>query len=320
MEESNWAWLSKKLLDIILDKLVSLFEFVRFGAVCKPWQSVAMEKKFKFIQNKFSRGTLQKDVFWFLTWLAIYYARILLMNPFSSTTIELPPIMDCTELERPRQNVNDNGLLYETKSTPTEVEFEVTKAILSADPALSPNDYIVAATYGGCNNLAFIWASNEAWTYIDKKRFKPIFDVIYYKGRIFVVVIGRVLMIDVNRRAGESKAPQVEGFKVFKLLFEQFEQGSHMLVEVKNLVGDTLFLGDSHSICVSASKWPGCQPNSINYTDDFIDFHFHPSGRCDMGIFNIENGRFGPHYILDPSHNHMPPSIWIVPTVLGNSV
>ncbi|XP_059627440.1 uncharacterized protein LOC132270271 [Cornus florida] len=167
-------------------------------------------------------------------------------------------------------------------------------------------------------------------------------------------------MIDVNRRDGKSKAPQVKvitpqtnvysqwtylvesssgdlllvqrflqvgddlqhatsRFKVFKLLLEQLEQGWPMLVEVKNLGGDTLFLGDNQSICVSASKWPRCQPDSIYYTDDYIEILHHlPYGRRDIGIFNIESGRFGTHYILDPSHKDMPPSIWIVPTVLGN--
>ncbi|XP_059627444.1 uncharacterized protein LOC132270274 [Cornus florida] len=169
-------------------------------------------------------------------------------------------------------------------------------------------------------------------------------------------------MIDLNKRAEESKAPQVEvielrtnvygdptylvesssgdllfvqrsykvgddsqhatsGFEVFKLLLEQFEQGSPMQLRgksLKNLGGDTLFLGDNHSICVSAPKWSRCQPNSIYYTDDNIDILFYPLlGRRDIGIFNIENGSFGTHYNLDHSHNHMPPSIWIVPTVLG---
>ncbi|XP_059627464.1 uncharacterized protein LOC132270297 [Cornus florida] len=266
-----------------------------------------------------------------------------IINPFSSATIQFPPIMDRSIFKAPK----------------IDVEYFVTKVILSDDPTSSPNDYIATAIYGDCKTLAFIRVRDEAWTYIDKKRFQIISDVIYYEGQIFAVDYnGGILMIDVNRRAGESMAPQVEvigpdtnvysqpmylvessrsdlllvyrfleydddsqhttsGFKVFKLLLDQFEQGWHKQVEVKSLDGDTLFLRDNHSICVSASKWPGCQANSICYTDDYTNIHFHPpSGRRDIGIYNMENGSFGTHYILDPSHKHMPPSIWIAPTTV----
>ncbi|XP_059627171.1 F-box protein SKIP23-like [Cornus florida] len=270
------------------------------------------------------------------------------MNPFSGATIELPPIMDLSELEPSPENNDDS---------PLQVEFEVTKTILSADPALFTDDYIVTIIYGGCNNLAFIWAGDEAWTYIDK-RFMSVRDIMYFKGHIFAVDSrNRVLMIDVNGRPpqveviasqannysqqtylvesssgdlllvkrfldiGDDSQHATSVFKVFKLLLEQFEQGWLMRLEVKNLDGDTLFLGDNYSICVSTSKWPGCQANSIYYTDDYsLILYQPPSGRRDIGIFNIENGNFGTHYIIDSSHNHMPPSIWIVPTVLGNFV
>ncbi|XP_059654033.1 F-box protein At2g17036-like [Cornus florida] len=383
MKESDWAFLPKILLDMILDKLVSFSEYVRFGAVCKPWRYVAMDNKLKFIQNKFlgqvpflmvpsKDNSDERRSLYSITHNKLYdfqlrvpYIKrlsgsshgwlftvedslaVTLMNPFSGATIELPPI---TEIDPPLPEYDDG--------TPHEVEFEVRRAIMSADPASSPNDYIVTIIYSGCSHLAFIRAGDEAWTYIDKKRFLSIEDVIYYNGQIFAIDYqSRVLMIDVNRKDGESKVPQVEvaervtrpdfeqiylvessngdlllvkrfldendaiehttsGFKVFKLLLEQFES-----LELKNLGGDTLFVGDNHSICVSASKWPGCQANSIYYTDDYTHIHFKPpSGRRDIGIFNIENGSFGTHYILDPSHNHMPPSIWIVPTVLGNFV
>ncbi|XP_059629222.1 putative F-box protein At3g25750 [Cornus florida] len=391
LEESDWAGLPKNLLDMILDKLVSLSEYVRFGAVCKPWQSVVMDNKLKFIQNKFLRqvpflmvpskdNSDERRSLYSITHnkiddfqLRVPYQKrlsgsshgwlftveetfgVTLINPFSGATIELPPIMDLSYFHPPDETDDDD----DDDNDPIEVDFEVVKATLSVDPALYPNDYIVTATYSGYRRLAFILPGDKAWTYIDKERFRLIFDVTYYKGRIFAVDDkSRVLMIDVNRRAGESQAPQVEviapptivyshqtyivesssgdllvvqrflkvgddsqhatkGFKVCKLLLDQFEQGWPMQVELKNLGGDTLFLGDNHSICVSASKWPGCQPDSIYYTDDYIEILSQlPSGRRDIGIFNIEKGSFGTHYILDPSHKDMPPSIWIVPTVL----
>ncbi|XP_059669576.1 F-box protein At2g17036-like [Cornus florida] len=420
LEGSDWAYLPKHLLDLIMHKLVSISDCVRFGAVCKPWLSMAMENKVKFFENKWCRqvpflmvsteDSNERRSLYNISHNKLYdfelripYKKrfcgsshgwlftveesfaITLINPFSSDTIQLPPIMDRAEFDRAEDHVEfdpeidyyDTTLgeveddveseheidYYDTTLDEVEVEFEVMKATLSADPVSSPNDYIVSAIYSGYKRLAFIHPGDDAWTYIDKERFNLIFDVIYYKGNIFAVDYwSRIIMVDLNRRDGESMAAQVKviapktnvrnertylvessngdlllvqriikyddknscqhetlGFKVFKLLLEQLEQGWPKRVEMKSLDGDTLFLGDNHSISVSASKWPGCQPNSIYYTDDYIDLNFHPPfGRCDIGIFNIENECFGTHYTFDPSHKDMPPSIWIVPTMLGN--
>ncbi|XP_059627435.1 probable F-box protein At1g44080 [Cornus florida] len=129
LEESDWAWLPKNLIDMILENLVSLSEFVRFGAVCKPWQSVAMENKLKFVQNKFStqvpflivplkdNNVTERRSLYNITHNKLYdfqlrvpykerlcgsshgwligiekSSSVSLMNPFSGSTIELPPI------------------------------------------------------------------------------------------------------------------------------------------------------------------------------------------------------------------------------------
>ncbi|XP_059635619.1 uncharacterized protein LOC132277790 [Cornus florida] len=200
------------------------------------------------------------------------------------------------------------------------------KATLSANPVSFPNDCIISAIYGGNKRLTFIQPGDKAWTYIDRERYTLIFDVIYYKGQIFAVDYWNgIIMVDLNTRVGENYDDddfqhKTDDCLVFKVILQKInEEGWPEQVEVKSLDGDTLFLGDNHSVCVSASKWPGCQPNSIYYTDDYIDVKSHlPHGRRDIGIFNVENDSFGTHYILDPSHKHMPPSIWIVPIINGN--
>ncbi|XP_059635614.1 F-box protein At2g17036-like [Cornus florida] len=390
--ESDWAWLPMNLFDMILYKLVSLADYVRFGAVCKSWQSVAMDNKVQFFENKGCRqvpflmvpsqddshqerrslyNIINNKLFDFQVrvpykkrlsgsshgWLFTVEESfgLTLINPFSGATIELPPIINRSEYEY--QEIINMGY-----TKPPDVEFKVMKAILSADPVSSPGDYIISAIYSDCKSLAFIQPGDRAWTYIDKDRlrFSLILDVIFYKGQILAVDgFNRIIMVDLNRRVRESKAPQVQviapptnlqsernylvesssgdlllvhrnidydlpdlqhttfDFKVFKVLLQKTDKKVWAKrVEVNNLGGDTMFLGDNHSICVSASKWPGCQPNSIYYTDDYIDIKLHPlHGRRDLGIFNVENGNFGMHYSLDPSHKHMPPSIWIVPSI-----
>ncbi|XP_059627455.1 F-box protein SKIP23-like [Cornus florida] len=368
VSKSNWAWLPNHLLDMILDNLVSLSDYIRFGAVCKEWQSLAIQNRVQFFKknqqvpllmvptednskkrrslysithNKLYDFQLQvpyKKRFcgsshgWLFTVEESF--ALTLINPFCGATIELPPIIDRSKFKR-----HDSDDDSDDDTTQVEVEFVVKKVALLADPALSVNDYIVSAIYDNINGrLAFIQPRDKVWTYTNPDKFNSAYeDVIYYKGQILAVDLwGKIKMINLNRSARESKVPQqkvitlpqtyrvnqmrmylVESssenllvverylkyihhqlatsvFKVFKILLQQTEEGFAKRVEMKSLCGDSLFLGDNHSTCVSSSNWPGCQPNSIYYTDDYINFVHHPQyGRRDIGIFNIENGSFG---------------------------
>ncbi|CAI9116953.1 OLC1v1018252C1 [Oldenlandia corymbosa var. corymbosa] len=69
--------------------------------------------------------------------------------------------------------------------------------------------------------------------------------------------------------------------------------------EISSLRGDTLFVGGNASICVSATeaKRSGIKPNSIYFTDDYLEsFPTMGGGGRDMGIYDVENAsveRFG---------------------------
>ncbi|CAK9142478.1 unnamed protein product [Ilex paraguariensis] len=79
-------------------------------------------------------------------------------------------------------------------------------------------------------------------------------------------------------------------FKIFKPQFRP--SGEADRVEVKNRGGDALFLGDKYSMAVLARDFPGCQPNSIYFTDDyFILFHNEFYKHDELGIFNIDDGK-----------------------------
>ncbi|KAL6186759.1 hypothetical protein ACLB2K_042878 [Fragaria x ananassa] len=47
------------------------------------------------------------------------------------------------------------------------------------------------------------------------------------------------------------------------------------LFEVESIGDEVLFVGDNYSFSVLASDYPGCQPNSIYYTDDFMETPLH---------------------------------------------
>ncbi|CAK9186233.1 unnamed protein product [Ilex paraguariensis] len=103
-------------------------------------------------------------------------------------------------------------------------------------------------------------------------------------------------------------------FKIFKLQFNPNEEAER--VEVKSLGGDALFLGDNQSMAVLASDFPGCRPNCIYFTDHYLMVAHPPPvyGRCDLGIFNVDDGSFQGLCNLDCSQKHLVPAIWILPT------
>ena len=104
-------------------------------------------------------------------------------------------------------------------------------------------------------------------------------------------------------------------FKVYKLLLHEQSGKVMERVELESLGDDTLFVGDNNSMAVSAANLPGCQPNSIYFTHDYIDWiRFNKSYRPhDVGVFNVKDGTFGQHYVLNALDKKMPPVLWIVP-------
>ena len=101
-------------------------------------------------------------------------------------------------------------------------------------------------------------------------------------------------------------------FEVYKLVLNDESGKVVKRVEVKNIGDDALFLGDNYFISILASAFSRCHPNSIYYTDDYLDtMPYYPNGPIDMGIFNLEDRSIRLHYKPNPSHKYMSPPIWI---------
>ena len=109
-------------------------------------------------------------------------------------------------------------------------------------------------------------------------------------------------------------------FKVFKLFGASGGRtGLEWIEEIESIGDDAFFMGDNQSICVSASDFPGCQANSIYFCIDEREgvAYEEAQGSLDMAVFNLENRRFGTrYYCLSRSQKNMPPSIWILPTMV----
>ncbi|XP_058205047.1 F-box protein At4g35733-like [Rhododendron vialii] len=390
-DSPDWASLPAHLLDTIGEKLIDLSDFIRFSVVCKPWlyaatidnqlkqqhRALLARKQIPMLMvpssdpkdNNSDGEGQEKRSLYSLTrcklydfqlslsyrkrccgsshgWLATVednYA-ITLINPFSGVSpITLPPLMQ-----------------VDSYTDFSEMEYDIVKVVLSADPYMAPDSYQVAAIYSIFSLVALIKSDDAAWTYISKEQLSLASDVICYESQFHVIdewcgltkiksfsgidhsieleaIIKPDLTLPtiqssylVESSTGEllnvvrylEQKDEIDQyvtwyFKVYKLS-NSSEQPHPTWVEIESIGGDALFLGDNYSFSLLASQFPGCWPNSIYFTDDFIIVqHIKPLGPRDMGIFNLVDKSFRMHYTHDPSHNGMPPPIWIVPTPLA---
>lgn len=107
-------------------------------------------------------------------------------------------------------------------------------------------------------------------------------------------------------------------FMVFKVPpFNHEECEGYEIAEVESLGDEALFVGDNYSVSVLASKFGGCQPNCIYFTDDSINFRQNASIACDMGIFNLEDGTIAQHCPPSCWEKGMPTPFWITPPFSG---
>ncbi|CAL1369821.1 unnamed protein product [Linum trigynum] len=104
--------------------------------------------------------------------------------------------------------------------------------------------------------------------------------------------------------------------KVFKLV----RGGGSSFLEVEDLNGDAVFIGDSHSVAIPTTEFEGCEADTVYYTEDHEDVA-HNYDQDDIGKFNIKNKRFKgkkfrTHHVLSKAPNsEMPHPIWIFPTL-----
>ncbi|KAI5666203.1 hypothetical protein M9H77_16056 [Catharanthus roseus] len=267
-------------------------------------------------------------------WLAFAMndLSIILFNPFTGRKLKLPSL----------------GVKPRYKS-----QYFVMKVILSSNPSLDPKNFEAAAIYGGMNRVAHIKSGQEAWTTLPGK-FKgntfPIVaaDVIYHQNLIYfvdhykqilsassamnrwrmekkrtndvchfayLVESSRGELYMIRRFLSYESSEEEDEEPVGKTLkFEVYKMENSQLKAVNELEGDAFFLGDNQSMAVVASDFPGCRPNCIYSTDDYILFYYR-KGPFDMGIYNLKDGSFEMHYEPKPDlHKTMPPPIWITPT------
>ncbi|CAL1369841.1 unnamed protein product [Linum trigynum] len=106
--------------------------------------------------------------------------------------------------------------------------------------------------------------------------------------------------------------------KVFKLV-RAGGASCYYYVEVEDLNGDAVFIGDSYSVAVPAAEFEGCEADTVYFSDDYVEVkpHYFHLGPHDIGKFNVKERKFASHYVADPAQNRgMPPPIWVFPTLM----
>lgn len=203
---TGWASLPA-LIFLILDRLPEPIEHVRFAAVCREWRSLS--KLYNLATNRWrqllamllipdenrpqadqrlvynvSEGRIYNHARlqvpfrmracgsshgWLATVERIYEGLVIaLRNPFrqASPVIRLPPID-----------------VFIPKCVASYHEHFVRKVILSGDPSLNPDNYVVAAIYTSNSRLAVFKAGQKSWHLIVKS-FETA-DVIFYRGQVY---------------------------------------------------------------------------------------------------------------------------------------
>lgn len=84
---------------------------------------------------------------------------------------------------------------------------------------------------------------------------------------------------------------------------------------VKDMKDTVIFVGNNHSMSMSALEFPELRRNSIYFTDNNIEYSrtFRRKER-DIGIYDIIDNRVKPINDLPP-HMTWPPSVWFVPVL-----
>ncbi|XP_021764907.1 F-box protein At2g26160-like [Chenopodium quinoa] len=133
------------------------------------------------------------------------------------------------------------------------------------------------------------------------------------------VVLQVIRMLKTSRMCALTSPIFTIGFFIFENKVD--EDGESLWILVTNLNDGALFLGDNHSLYVTASKYPGCRANSIYFTDDYHDTDamllnpYQFTGPLDIGMYRLDDKTVERLDIPLLEKYHMPPPVWILPTV-----
>ena len=201
--------------------------------------------------------------------------KVILREPFSGREIRLPPIRRLAALS-----------VLGSNRTPT-------RYVLSIDPDLSSKDnaFVLMISWSDSLNVAFFKSGNKQWVYIEG--LNDVKDIVYVNGFFYVIngwgmlyaiiLCGRTVRKSVDVYKVTSITSRDEEYAGLSYLVEspegdllrvnvRYKSGPQFMVhklvwfsknsvweQVMSLGDVALFLGNSPSISVTASDFPGSQ-------------------------------------------------------------
>ncbi|KAL6187848.1 hypothetical protein ACLB2K_039243 [Fragaria x ananassa] len=246
--ESEWQNLPMDVAFLIQDKLFEPVDHLCFAKVCKEWeslskdynkgthhlregkvlpifwnstdfhskseghpglQSISTEKRYNKIRLPLAYGKrcCGSSHGWLATVdLVGLSLNITLVYPFKKSVapICLPPLDFMIKSSILEEDLNYYIINYKKY---------IPNVILSANPNLQPDNYLVIALYHCDTKLAFIKGGQEHWkdwVYLDRRQ-RCLHEVTFYKNQIFIVGSrGRIVSFDVNYCNVPRKRPKAK--------------------------------------------------------------------------------------------------------------
>ena len=151
-------------------------------------------------------------------------------------------------------------------------ECRIIKGVLSADPSVCPDDYVLMVIYGVEERLAFIKSGDQDWTYVDNKTsgfdylfktsprvkgFRYFEDILYWKSQFYAVDrLGKLLSCEINTNFTDLRVKIVDvpkgGFGIdatssstfFQQVVESFQNNSTIWSAflIESIEGDLLWV------------------------------------------------------------------------------
>ncbi|KAF3457701.1 hypothetical protein FNV43_RR02359 [Rhamnella rubrinervis] len=293
---SNWVRLPSDLLGSIVDKLIhdNLSNYFRFSTVCRSWNSTALNHKAKliplqlpwllftsypndninakpkpclynFFMNseisniklpcKFKPNMCSGSSHGRLVFMEDLLTLIVL-NPFSGNTIRLPALTDAFVLRPDFWSLRD-GIVASLAIVPSSEVIKIIK-----DVAPKPRDS---------------WKYSKVIKITKDIAPRPRDSWRWLIDPVFVESSHGDLLILANRLLSQSDMTCLE-YKIHKLVIDS--SGGVALIPIVDLGGDSLFLGNSGSVSISAFKDRKCMPNFVYHAHSnggIIEFSFEDS-------------------------------------------
>ncbi|KAF8395070.1 hypothetical protein HHK36_019010 [Tetracentron sinense] len=345
---SGWSELTPELLHLILKRL-TLPDYLRFGAVCKSWRSIEIEKahppapQFPWLMLRksgynanFSFFSLSEDRIYRLKlleargarccgssegWLVMAHWKNLdmfLLNPFSKAQIQLP-----RQSSLHRANRIKKAIVVLTEP--------------NCDHSNGLANLMVVMIYGDSSKLAFCRPGDETWTCFEDL-FWPYSDIIFYNGKLYAIKVWMemdVFIIDSPCPKQTLRINPPVNYGVRKYLAEchgdlllVLRNSKERLKSMDPTLGFELFkleldMSSPQFTCSTVNLgnqvlFLGINSSLSLQADNFPEFkgnHIYFTGNScnsrDVGVFSLVDGSVKPFIPGDFSSIH--PPMWITP-------